>query len=307
MVEYVLLLVVLVGLVLGSMKIFKTIDSGIQDYIGKYFVCLMEYGELPTLGVQNTDLKKHMSGSGKKCDTQFEAFSFDGGRPPSGGGGSSGGSGSSGNNSQSANGRNGNSSDDRKGGGSNSAANADRSKNGSVDDTSDGSNVAGRSGKGSGSGSKRPEVQRAGPGIGTLDSGIGEDDSKSRIIDDEGDSSGDSEKKKRRRPRRTVIGYADDYRAIGGKALQEIEKTQKRFSSARKPTSTVLKIDAEEGGSGPYRKAFTPPERKPDAEIKDKESGFSFGSLFKWLLIGGMIVAIIVFFGGQLLNYSNSD
>lgn len=306
MIEYVLLLVVIVGLILASAKIFKTIDQGMQKYIGDYFVCLMEYGELPTLGVSDQDLKKHVGGQGRKCDNQFDAFTFENGRPATAGGGTS--NGNNGNSSQNGNGRNGSASDNGRGGNTgDSSANRDRKESGSGgDDTGDGSDLMARGRSGSGSSSRRPEVRRAEKSYATLDGGANEQ-SNIKVIEEDGDGDDSKERSKRRRPKKTQIGYADKYRAIGGKALQEIERTQRRRATVRKPTSTVLKINADEGLSGPYRKTVTPPERKPDAEIKDKESGFGFGAFFKWLLIAGMVVAIIVFFGGQLLNYSNSE
>jgi len=305
-IEYVLLLVVIVGLLLGSAKIFQTIDKGMQKYIGDYFVCLMEYGELPTLGIGDADLKKHTGGSGRKCDNQFEAFTFENGRPATAGGGGSG-SGTNRNSSQNGNSRSGGGSDDSRGGSSgDSAANRNRSGDGSDSDGSGGGSDQASRGRG-GSSNKRPEVKRAGTGFGTLDGGLGEEESKSKIVDEDGDSDSEKDRRKRRRPKKTTIGYADEYRAIGGRGLQELDKQQKRRANIRKPTSTFIKIADEEGISGPTRKTVTPPQRQVAAEIKDKESGFSFGSLFKWLLIAGMVVAIIVFFGGQLLNYSNSD
>jgi hypothetical protein len=305
-IEYVLLLVVIVGLLLGSAKIFQTIDKGMQKYIGDYFVCLMEYGELPTLGIGDADLKKHVSGSGRKCDNQFEAFTFENGRPATAGGGGNG-SGTNRSNSQNGSAGSGSGSDDGRGGSAgDSASNRNRNSDGSDSDgSSSGSDQAGR-GR-SGSSSRKPEVKRSDSGFGTLDGGLGEEESKSKIVDEDGDSDSEKDRRKRRRPKKTVVGYADEYRAIGGKGLQELDKQQRRRGNVRKPTSTLIKIADEEGISGPTRKTVTPPQRDVAAEIKDKDSGFSFGSLFKWLLIAGMVVAIIVFFGGQLLNYSNSD
>jgi hypothetical protein len=143
---------------------------------------------------------------------------------------------------------------------------------------------------------------------GTAD-GLDSSDSKTRVLDDEDDELGKNarERKARRRPRKRRIGEYDSYRAVSGRALQEIEKSIKGRAIARKPTSTVLKVDAEAGRVGPHKKTITPPEEIITAQKDTKNDGFSLSGLFRWLLIAGMIVAIVVFFGGQLLNYSNSD
>lgn len=72
-VEYVLLLIVVIALA-GALltRFFKPFDSWAKNYLGAYFYCLLDAGELPALGGQN--------GVGE-CDEKFEAFSVAGGRP----------------------------------------------------------------------------------------------------------------------------------------------------------------------------------------------------------------------------------
>jgi hypothetical protein len=306
LVEYVLLLVVIVGMILAAAKIFKTLNSGMQSYIGDYFACLMEYGELPTLGVQNADLKKHTSGSGKTCDEKFAPFSIADGRPPTGGTTGTTGTGTGTNPSQSVSSKKG----DPNGTGTTGSTNSTNGSDGSgSDDTTGASDLAKRGRNGSGTSPyKSGQVVVRGSTYGTAD-GLDSSDSKTRVLDDEDDELGKNarERKARRRPRKRRIGEYDSYRAVSGRALQEIEKSIKGRAIARKPTSTVLKVDAEAGRVGPHKKTITPPEEIITAQKDTKNDGFSLSGLFRWLLIAGMIVAIVVFFGGQLLNYSNSD
>ena len=105
-IEYVLLIVVIVSLIFGVKKAFNNVDDFISHYIGDYVTCLMEYGELPSLGVVAADQKKHLGGTGKKCDEDFAGFTFEGGVPAAGGSSGS----SSGSSSSSASGNKNNSS-----------------------------------------------------------------------------------------------------------------------------------------------------------------------------------------------------
>ena len=75
----------------------------------------------------------------------------------------------------------------------------------------------------------------------------------------------------------------------------------------RKPTISLRAISSEEQTFSPTKKHINPPEAKQIAQKEDTGDVFAFGSMLRWLMIIGMIVAIVIFFGGQLLNYSNSD
>ena len=83
-IEYILLLVVVVGVLLGSVYQFNSAFSFWADnYFGDYLACLIESGELPSLGGS--------SGSSGECNQLYKEFSPDDGRPliasNSGGGG----------------------------------------------------------------------------------------------------------------------------------------------------------------------------------------------------------------------------
>ena len=299
--EYILLLVITVSLVIGAKKAFGNLNDFMNRYIGDYVVCLMEYGELPSLGVSDATQKNHSGGTGKQCDQQFAGFTFEGGRSPTGGGGSIGGSGTTtGGKSNSPGGKN---SSPNAGNSSKGSSAASKSKSDS-DSGSDKNNFgsSGRSNKGSSPYSKG-EIKRSG-GFGTSDSGSDIAGQKTRVIEDE-----DELKRKRKYgfgaiSRTQGSGNGERYRAITGTMEAEIEKRAPK--KLRAPTASIKPLLDDRSQFGPYRKSFTPPVVKKIEQKEDNNSGFSFGYIIRWLIIGGMILAIIVFFGGQIMNYSNS-
>ncbi len=289
-VEFTLILIVTISLLFLSKGMFKGMSDFIDKYMGDYVACLMEYGELPSLGVQNTALKNHKgAGSGKVCEAKFQMAEISGG---SGGGASSG--------------RNSNSSNSSSSSNKDSSRNASKGSSNSADASSNSnSSSRGRGGVRSGpaDGSKSRGVSSSESGFATAD-GPSAASSKVRIIEEE--ESSETAKQGRtlgnQRSSRSALNRPA-YRAIQGRMGAEIEKSIRK--SARAPSSKIL--DASEGGYRfrPYKKTFTPPSTVAP-EQNDKDEGFSFGYLFKWLLIAGMVIAILVLFGGQILNYSNS-
>lgn len=73
-VEYLLLIFIVVTVMVGGMYQFHGAFKAFSDnYFGDYVQCLLEAGELPSLGVQDED---------GICNESFEAFSLSNGRPP---------------------------------------------------------------------------------------------------------------------------------------------------------------------------------------------------------------------------------
>lgn len=292
-VEYILIVSIAVALIFIMKGAFSGMSNFIDNYLGKYTECLMAHGELPTLGVRNDDLKKHLS-SDYKCESGFKAFSVAEGRPPIASGNASGGSGR---NSSSKGG-----SDSNNSSGSGSSSSDSSSKDGSGSDR----DAVSRNGSGGGSdpnGDGRP--RRAGRS--TADGIAGGGNDNQRLIEDEGDEEGGRGRK--RKPRESRIIYRDRprYRAVLGDEAEQITKQSSRSSISRKPTSrSIAKV---EGGSlpGPRSGLMRPPPEKTQYIEETKEEGWGFGAIIKWIFIIGIIVALVIFFGGQLLGYSNSD
>jgi hypothetical protein len=301
-VEYILLLVIIVSLVIGATKAFGKMNDFMNRYIGEYVVCLMEYGELPNLGIADANLKKHLGsggGSGRKCDQEFSGFTFESGRPPVGSGGNAAGSGST------SSGKNNNS------GGKNSSGNAnkDGSGKGSGKDGSDSASNSDGSDRDRGSGRKaapyaKGQVIRSSTNTyGTGDAG--ESDQKIKVIDDEEGGRG-RKKDSSNYSRTSRIGNGSDrYRAITGTMAEEIEKRQPK--KAEPIRRSVRALAGDDGNRfTPYKKVLPPREFKEKQMKEDDNSSFGFGYIIRWLMIAGMVLAIIVFFGGQIMNYSNS-
>lgn len=305
-VEYILLSVIIVSLIIGMGKVFTALDEGFNQYLGGYIACLMEYGELPSLGVQAEELKKHTNNTGKKCDAQFAAFTFTDGRPSTNSGGSNGGSGGSGSSSNQAGGGRGNNGDGR---GNGSGGDGGSGNKVSSSDDDDGENdtangiMRGSGGRGRGDRKGRSSAQG---GYATADSPIEAEDSRTRVIEDEEDSENAAKNNSRKKRNLTNNRGYEPYRAVTGRMKQEFDKAQKRRPAIRQPSRTVTALSKDEERFVPVRKIVS---RTVAADVKardDNEAGLSFGNFIRWILIAGVVVAIVIFFGGQVLNYSNS-
>lgn len=306
-VEYILLIVVVISLVFGAKKAFSHVDDFISHYIGDYVTCLMEYGELPSLGVAAGDQKRHLDGSGKKCDEDFAGFTFEDGRPSNGGAGGGGGSGSTGT-GRTGTGTNGNSANNgNKNSSSNAAKGGSNAKSGSDSGSDSGSELGGgRNGSRSGK-QQAPYAKGAINRSNSLTTNDAFDDGgrKVRVLEED-------EEAKKKKKNSGLAGFRsrggsygnDRYRAITGIMQAEMEKTLPR--KPRAPASTIVRLKDDGNRLGPYSKTFTPPPVKAPQVKEEDNTGFSFGFFIRWLLIAAMILAIIVFFGGQIMNYSNS-
>lgn len=308
-VEYILLLVVIVSLILGAKRAFSNVNTFMSNYIGDYVACLMEYGELPSLGVAEADLKKHED-TGKICQTNFGDFTFAGGVPYTGGGTGPGGGPTAGPGGRTRSGSTGagrsNMANSR-----NSSQNADRqsssrrgSESNTLRDAASGSSAGGGGGRGS-SPYSRGTLRRSSAGYGAGDGVSAAGSEKVSVIEDP--NAGDKERRRGRSGRYRGNRYVynnNRYKAVTGRMAEEIEKKQPKKPPLKK--TSVTKID-EGSGIGPTKKAFTPPTAKREVASTNEDSGFKFGNILRWLLIAGMVIAIVIFFGGQLLNYSNSQ
>lgn len=284
-VEYILIVTIAVSLVIALKGAFKGANEFINNYLGTYTACLMEYGELPSLGVQNSDLNKHLS-EGKQCEAQFKNFTLAEGRPPVGGSSAAGGrAGANGKNDKNA----GNEKSSETDGGSSSSDKNSKDRGIGAGGGSGAGNTAGigsaRRGRNSADGA------RIGP-------------SKTTLIDEE-DAEGRAGTRTPGRQTRTIYRTRDRYRALTGELAEQIE-SQSKQTTKRTPTSRNI-AKSEGQGLGPRIGLAKMPDQKVIVIEEEKSEGWSFGNFLKWVLIIGMIVALLVFFGGQIMNYSNSD
>lgn len=295
-VEYTLMLVVIISMLFMLKGVFTGAETFMYKYVGEYTACLMEYGELPTLGVTESDLKNHKGGSGGKvCDAKFDGFTVGSGWQSSGSGSS--GSGSTTKTTSTSNSGSGSSSKN-----SSQSANSSSTNAKSDSDSSSGKNSSSSSPYTSG------QVTRSSGGgnVSTADGPtpqFGAD--KVKVIEEETSQGsrrlGDSDLFGSSR----APGRRDRYKAITGAQAEEISKRTKE--NLRAPSSKVLSVAEDGSRIGPRKSTIEPYERKPILVGPDNDDGFTFGSFMKWLIIAAMFIAIFLFFGGQVMNFMNSQ
>lgn len=258
LVEYVLLLVITISLILGlASQIYRPFGGWLQNYMGAYLECLIDVGELPSLGYQD---------SSGECNARFQPGTLTTGRPPV--------SNSSG------------------------AGTGSRPNSGNTNNSSD-SGAGGSSFNSSGGGSSRASSRGFSVG-GPRGADGPASASASNVITEKLPESGYF----RLRSRGGTVSNSPQNgrsRGISGVIKQEQERIQKReqraFSSGQVSSSEINSNRAK-------KLIVKPPERKLAANDEDKP--WSFGEYLKFGLIFLIIVAIILFLAGQLLQISKS-
>lgn len=277
--EYVLLLFVIV-VVLASiiLAVADTTQRFAQNYFGEYFQCLLELGELPSLGSDGN--------SETECDDLYEPFTVAEGRAlrfgvGGEGSGSTGGSGDSGGDTASDAGADSESqsSDGGSGGSSSSSASS-----GSYD----GSSNRGQSGVFAEMGGRK----RAVPLSQSERGGDGDEDPTSGMIsgtNNFGAGAGLTDARAGRSRYVPVYGAMD------------------REEDKGKDNATVkarVEADPEQALRG--KRVPVSVGKANNATLEESEE-FTFGNFIKILVIVSIIVIIFVFFGGQVLQYSKSQ
>ncbi|MES2855528.1 MAG: hypothetical protein V4692_06685 [Bdellovibrionota bacterium] len=284
-IEYLLILMITVVLILTIITQFnQSFRSYATKFFDGYIACLLETGELPN--------------GGGDCSESFDDYNPNEGKPylagdpigdwvknaPEPGSGQADGSGSSG--------------DGKNGDGSSSGSGSNSGGSGSG-----GREVAGNasSGGGGSNGSTAVGSLRGGRFGARRSTPVGKADAKDKKDSGNADSMLAS----------TAVGgvSGDSSRSGRKKALtggfQYFGQEQKESRENERPPVAAVAKDSEGNDSLKPKKAVEP-ERKPTAVVEKEETGFSFGYLIKMLLICGIGVAIVVFFGGQILQASKS-
>lgn len=288
--ETILLVVVAVVVILGVVYRFNTaFKKYTTDLYGTYYRCLLETGELPGAGSVCKDKSARFEIAQGREKMKFVPGAGGVGNDGSGGsGGGSGGSGGKGSDGKNGKGGSKGSDDGGSGGGSSSG----------------GDSVAGSGSNGSG--------QTA---VGRLQLGSRK---SSKTVGKAADLSKDELAAAGERPDGLRVDptsarrEANDLRAAKARTDFKIDGDdyQRASSVAVAPSSAVDKKNKDDraGNSLRPRKAVeTPPTKKADKGLKDDSSGLSFGNIFRIFLMGGIIVAILVFLGGQVLQISKSS
>lgn len=253
--EYILVLLVVVGIIGGVIFQLNTaFRIWANNYFGNYLVCLLETGELPSLGAPDPN---------SECAQEFQAFDVQSGDTLTGEGVGEG---------------------DGSGGGGGRAAVAPGS-NGSV---------GGRPGARSGRNFGRANRFRARGG------GAG--------VDGEGDEDGIS-----RESNRTGPGYIDGYSSDSGRPKRFATRGEiKRRGRARqeKEEEAKKKPKAKNVEGGPETRAgpeLIPVANRSLAKVDAVEvDDLSFGGFLRYLVIAGIVIALVIVIGGQILQVTKS-
>jgi hypothetical protein len=253
-VEYMLVLIVTIGICGGALWQFDdAFRAFASSYFGSYLACLLETGELPSMGASSTS-----SSSDGTCNDSFQAFNISNGRPLNGYSGIN----SGGANGAAAAGKN----------SGNSAARATTSNRGS----GAGDPSFGRFDRG------RPEVAVE------KKSGAGAQDEKNQ--GDLGFMGGGS-----KRP--ALVSTSEKRTALDYSSLISSEEEKKE--EGRVPT----KVSSQKNDSLRAKKAIVQETRKP-ASKEDEDKEWTVGGFMRWIIIIAIIVALVVFIGGQALQIS---
>jgi hypothetical protein len=261
-IEYILVLTVVVSMVLGSLyQLNDAFRVWADSYFGDYLACLLESGELPSLG----------GAGGSECTQLYKEFSLADGRPlvGDGVGGGGGGSGSESENQTGEFGKGGDGSSGVYTGGGGAV----------VVQSVPSADLGGRSqrfrARGSGAGASEDEASDA-SNTGTA------------AITDLGSSQSG---KAIRIPLREVG-------SIRGGVRAEEEKEEK---AKTKIASSTVETEARKG---PERIKI---DRRTASTTQTSDiEEFTFGKFLRYLIIAAIIIAIILFIGGQAVQVSKS-
>jgi hypothetical protein len=281
-IEYILLLMVSLMIILGILYQFSTAFRAYTEaFFDGYIACLLETGELPGSAECEAEFKSFNLADGKALlkDASNDK-TREGSRSGSSGSSSSSGSGSG----------------SGSGGGKNSNKNASGSSSGGGSEVrasgAGGATYVGASSQGSGF------LKQKSSRVGRAD-----------VAKEGGESSEDTANALLGKVPATRVG---DYGGKGGKtkALDRgfgyYGEEAAAAKAKERPPVTALAKPAEGGDQLRPKSSVEKGSRAPANLRESDDSGFSFGYLLRWLLIIGIIVAILVFFGGQLQQIAKS-
>lgn len=273
-IEYLLILVVTVGIILGIILQFnEAFRDFANNYFGNYLACLLETGELPRLGADRPE-------EVGTCNSEFQPFTFTAGRPPNPSSGSSGGL------------RNNTS---RTGG---ARANGERK--------SDSAPNRVRPGKGARRGTAANEGSSGGRSRGFRPARSGTGSSSM------GSSQQSGEERGREGGGSRVVGSmrggardgGDDYDDNWGGATRfQVGSRKKKKESGERIKSKTQKDGREEGNRiEPIRIKRSLKKKEIDFDMNT----FNWMNYLRFIIIGGILIALFVLLAGQALQIGKS-
>lgn len=264
-IEYVLLLVIVVGLIIAlSTQIIEPLGKFVENYMGKYVQCILETGELPAFGSQQDTALKD-----EGCNARFEEFTMAGGRPPRPGAGGEG-------------------------------SGSDREKSSGSSSRSGGGGYAGSSSRGG----SRFLSSPSGASAGISEGGAAAGKTTSIPTDEAGGVSGGSFMNSggsnqtiyiRRRARQLALSR-ENLSATDQALLKKKEEEEKKEQTLVVGDSNVR---------GPKKIIVQPPPDRKEASVDD--ISFGIGGMFRIIFIAGIIIALVLLIGGQVLQMSKDS
>ena len=275
MIEYTLILVITVAIIVGlTSQIIKPMQAFLDNYMGKYVQCLLEMGELPAIGSDDTTV------ADEGCNARFQPGSLAGGRPPRDGSGGSGSS-SGRNNDGSKNGSNG-------AGGSGGSGGS----GGGGSSSSSGSTYAGSASRG---GSRFMNRNRR-PSSGVESGGAGQGKVVEIALDGGGSGSffrGSNGS--------NYDGPAIKKRSVALSGMTDMER--KRLEKAANGEGRATIVTGESVKPPVKKLAVKPP---PVQNFEREEEPFTIGNFIRIIFIAAIIIALVLLVGGQALQMSKS-
>lgn len=277
MIEYILIVIIAVTMLFVAKGVFTNMNNYMTGYVGGYFKCLMVQGELPALGVTDGDLSKH-TGAGYKCSASLQKTDV---ANPEGSGGTK----NLGTTTQLA---------------------------GQIPKGSTKATASSRAGASSSSSKKSAASKR------NRSDSSGDDDDSTKFSSSirnrseaysSSDSEGDDDVRSVPMTRRDLASErSEGGRAVSGE-LDDALKKRTRGGEIGRRENKVAKIARPDDDMrpGPRRSLLKPPQRGVSSMAAEPDTEMGFGYFLKWIMIAGIGIAIFIFFGGQIMNYNNSD
>ena len=267
---------VIVLIILGLLYQFSgAFKSYVGSYFGNYIACLIEVGDLP--GVATT------------CDDQMPGFDLKNGKPlvtSVGGSGSSSGS-TNGSSSSSTTSTTPSQTSANKVAASSSSSSGGGAGSGSASESA--STTGGSSRNTNGGGGRRASTPVG--SVGGTGNARGTEDDVVGIS-----------------PTSTSVGryHGEDRSRLNNMSWGYYGEEEQKEREKDKPTISAMKRDMAENAKLRPKSAKENLTRTIASDTTDDNADYTFGGLFRMLIIILMILAIVVFFGGQILQISKS-
>ncbi|WP_253715788.1 hypothetical protein [Bdellovibrio bacteriovorus] len=258
-IEYTLIMLVTVAILMAlSQVLFKPFGEFISNYMGKYTACLLEYGELPTLGTTAGSQVEDDS----ECNKRFEGGTITAGRPPR-----------------------------SDGQGSSSSGSRTKTNNNRGSTASEKSSYAGSSSRG---GSSNININRR------PSSGVESSSRKSgKVVEialENGGAGGFFGNK-------NGNSYAISQRKTSSIAITGLTEAEKKELEKKAEGTAGMTVASESVRREKKKIGIKPP---PKPIIQEEDKPFTIGNFIRYLFIAALVIALVIFIGGQALQMSKS-